>query len=52
MITSGCRAQVLEVIGAHKDRSNIILIATDGVLTREDVPTPIPEIRILGRLQS
>lgn len=42
MITSGCRAQVLEVIGAHKDRSNIILIATDGVLTREDVPTPIP----------
>ena len=42
MITSGCRAQVLEVIAAHKDRRNIVLIATDGVLTREDVETPTP----------
>ena len=43
MITSGCRAQVLDLISLHQDRSKIILIATDGVLTLEDVipPTPI-----------
>jgi len=42
LITSGCRAQVLELIALHKDRKNIVLIATDGVLTREDVAPPIP----------
>jgi hypothetical protein len=43
MITSGCRAQVLELIGLHKDRSNVLAIATDGLYTRERIqPTPKP----------
>lgn len=35
MITSGCRAQVLQLMGLHKDRSNLLMIATDGVYSRE-----------------
>ncbi len=43
MITSGCRAQILELIDLHKDRSNVLAIATDGVYTRERIsPTPVP----------
>jgi len=49
LITSGCRAQVLELISLHKDRKNIVLIATDGVLTREDVQTPIPRDTSTGK---
>lgn len=35
MITSGCRAQVLRALGMHKDWSNLLMIATDGIATRE-----------------
>lgn len=45
MITSKCRAQILDVMGLHKDRSNLLMIATDGIYTRErgiDVPRPLP----------
>ncbi len=35
MITSGCRAQVLELMGRHRDRRNLLMIATDGVYSRE-----------------
>ena len=35
MITSGCRAQLLEVLGLHKDPANCLMFATDGILTRE-----------------
>lgn len=35
MITSGCRAQILEILGRHKDRANLLMVATDGIYTRE-----------------
>jgi hypothetical protein len=42
MITSGCRAQVLDMLGLHKDWSNLLAVATDGIYTREKLITPIP----------
>lgn len=42
LITSGCRAQILEVMRLHKDKSNILMIATDGVQSREQIQMPIP----------
>lgn len=42
MITSGCRAQILELMGRHKDMSNVLGIATDGLLTREEIVPPYP----------
>lgn len=43
IITSGCRAQVLRAMALHRDRGNLLMIATDGILTRErlDLPKPI-----------
>lgn len=43
MVTSQCRAQVLEAIGLHKDRKNLLMIATDGILTREKLNLPKPQ---------
>jgi hypothetical protein len=43
MITSGCRAQILEIMGLHKDRANLLMIATDGIYTREKLETPQPK---------
>ena len=43
MITSGCRAQVLDVLGLHKDWSNLLAVATDGIYTRENLTLPIPK---------
>jgi hypothetical protein len=45
MITSGCRAQLLDVLGMHKDPANCLMFATDGILTRErglKLPQPLP----------
>lgn len=42
MITSGCRAQLLNLICAHKDRANCLMVATDGIFTREQIETPVP----------
>lgn len=42
MITSGCRAQVLELIGLHRNRDNLLMIATDGILTLEKIQPPEP----------
>ena len=42
MITSGCRAQILQLMSLHKNLNNILAIATDGVYTKEDIVTPIP----------
>ncbi len=42
MITAGCRAQGLELMGMHKDRRNLLMIATDGLLSREKLKSPIP----------
>lgn len=42
MITSGCRAQGLHLLGLHKDWSNLLMFATDGILTLEDIKPPPP----------
>lgn len=42
MITSGCRAQILELMWLHKDLSNLLMIATDGIITREKIASPVP----------
>lgn len=42
LITSGCRAQGLEVLGLHKDPANLLMFATDGIQTREQIITPTP----------
>lgn len=42
MTTSGCRAQMLDMMGLHKDWSNILAIATDGMYTLEKVSNPVP----------
>jgi len=42
MITSGTRAQILELLGLHKDRANLLMVATDGIYTRERLVTPTP----------
>lgn len=47
MITSGTRAQVLELMLRHEDLANVLMIATDGLFSSElhDVD---PEIRLGG----
>jgi hypothetical protein len=42
LITSGTRAQCLELLALHKDRSNLLMVATDGIKTRERLVTPTP----------
>ncbi len=45
MITSGTRAQLLHMLGLHKDRSDVLMMATDGLLTRDHSivpPSPLP----------
>ena len=42
LITSGCRAQALELFGLHKNWDNILMVATDGVKSLELLDTPIP----------
>lgn len=43
IITSGCRAQILDVLGLHKDRKNLLMVATDGVFSREKLNMPLPK---------
>ena len=42
MITSGCRAQLLELLSLHKNRANCLMMATDGIYTREEIVVPKP----------
>jgi hypothetical protein len=42
MINSGCRAQVLTALGLHKDWRNMLMVATDGFLSLEDIDLPPP----------
>lgn len=35
MITSGTRADILDAIAAHRDRNNLLFVATDGIFTKE-----------------
>lgn len=43
IITAGTRAQILGAIGFHKDRANLLSIATDGICTRERLELPKPK---------
>jgi hypothetical protein len=42
LITSGCRAQVLEVMSLHRDLDNLLMVATDGIATLETLTLPKP----------
>jgi hypothetical protein len=42
MITAGCRAQDLDIMNMHHDRSNLLMIATDGVYSLEQMELPMP----------
>lgn len=42
LITSGTRAQLLELLGCHQNRRNALMTATDGLATREKLDTPKP----------
>lgn len=46
LITSGCRAQILEALGMLKKRSSLLMVATDGICTTE--PLAFPEPRDTG----
>lgn len=43
MITSGTRAKLLEMVGLVKDRSSILMMATDGIVSRERIRAPRPK---------
>ncbi len=42
LITSGCRAQVLEAMAAHRNLDNLLMVATDGIATLEKITLPRP----------
>lgn len=42
MITSGCRAQILEFMGQLSSLDALLMVATDGVYCRERVQTAVP----------
>jgi len=43
IITSGCRAQALQLLGLHTEWRNLLMIATDGVYTRERFTAQCPD---------
>lgn len=42
LITAGTRGQILDMLALHKDRSNLYMVATDGIYTAENFPAPLP----------
>ena len=42
LITSQCRSMLLAMLCLHHDRANMLMVATDGVYTRERIVTPLP----------
>jgi hypothetical protein len=42
LITSGCRSQILNAMGKHADLDNLLMIATDGIASRERLQLDIP----------
>lgn len=42
LITSGCRAQVLDAMANHRDLDNLLMVATDGIATLEQIILPKP----------
>jgi hypothetical protein len=43
MITSGTRAQILEVMNIHNNLENLLMVATDGICTLEKLDMPKPK---------
>lgn len=42
MITAGTRAQLLDGLGCHEDPRNMLMVATDGIFSRERLSLPAP----------
>ena len=42
LTTSGTRAQLMEAVGRHLDRANVLSLATDGIISRELIQLPEP----------
>lgn len=42
MITAGTRAAILAMLGLHRDRRNMYMVATDGIYSRENFAAPLP----------
>ena len=42
LITSGTRAQILDMLALHEYPANLLMVATDGIYTREKIVTPVP----------
>lgn len=42
LITSGTRAQILEFLALHENHYNMLMVATDGIYTLEDIKAPKP----------
>lgn len=49
MITSGTRAQLLDLLALHRDPSNVLAMATDGLYSLENVEPPAPRDTGTGR---
>lgn len=42
MVTAGCRAQLLDLMGRHKSLSSVVMVATDGLYSTEQITPPAP----------
>ena len=42
LITSGCRAQVLDAMAVHNDLDNLLMVATDGIASLEKIMLTAP----------
>lgn len=42
MITAGTRSQILQMLGMHRDWRNMLMVATDGIYSREKLDPPKP----------
>lgn len=42
LVTSGTRAQILEILEQHSDPANLLMVATDGIYTREKIAARTP----------
>jgi len=50
MITAGTRAQAVDLLAMHRNRSNCLMIATDGLYSREKLSPPVPRETGTGTL--
>lgn len=42
MVTAGCRAQLLDLMGRHKSLASVVMVATDGLYSTEKITPPKP----------